>query len=176
MCVVDSTIATRPARLPPQMKAADHHLHRIDQTVMQPRKLTRPETTCPMRFFQSASEARWIVNDPGDCEAVLEVTRQEGTVLQVFDRLSLCVHSLCFDDVIAMRQEELDQFDVCLKRHLARARSGWSLFWRRTDEKSTVSSLCRAGNREDALDRGAIAWILGTRPRREFGPGECSSL
>jgi hypothetical protein len=33
----------------------DHHLRRIDQAVMQSRKLTRPESTCPMRFLQLTS-------------------------------------------------------------------------------------------------------------------------
>ena len=55
-------------------------------------------------------------------EAILEVTRQQGTVLQVFDRLSLGVqHSLyALDDVIATGQEELEKFDMSLKRHLAK--------------------------------------------------------
>ena len=71
------------------------------------------------------------MGDPRECEeALLEVTRQKGTVLQVFDRPSLGVqHPLySLDDVIAMGQEELEKFDMRLKRHLARTRSGWPLF------------------------------------------------
>jgi hypothetical protein len=46
--------------------------------------------------------------------------------LQVFDRLSLGVQDPLYalDDVGAIRQEELEKFDMCLKRHLTRARSG----------------------------------------------------
>jgi hypothetical protein len=52
-------------------------------------------------------------------EAILKVTRQQGAVLPVFDRLSLGVqHPLdSLDDVIALGQKELEEFDVCLKRH-----------------------------------------------------------
>lgn len=31
------------------------------------------------------------------------------------------------DDVVAMGQEELEKIDMCLKRHLAKTRSGWPL-------------------------------------------------
>ena len=66
------------------------------------------------------------MRDPGEREeAVLKVSRQEGTVSQVFDRLSLGVQQPLYllDDVAAMREEELEKFDVCLKRHLAGTRS-----------------------------------------------------
>jgi hypothetical protein len=109
------------------MKAADHHLHRIDQAVMQSRKLTRPESICPMRVFQLTPEARLVIGDPGECEeAILEVTRQQGTILQVIGRLSLRVQYRLYslDDFIAMGQEGSEKFNVCLKRHLARTRSG----------------------------------------------------
>ena len=51
----------------------------------------------------------------------LEVTRQQGTVPQVFDRLPLCVQQPLYslDDVMLMGEEELEKFDMCLKRHLA---------------------------------------------------------
>ncbi len=101
---------------------------------MQSRELLGPESTCPMRFFQLTSQTRLAVGDPSDCEeAILKVTRQKGTVLQVLDRLSLGVqHPLySLDDVIAMGQEELEKFDMCLKRHLARTRSRWPLFRRK---------------------------------------------
>ena len=72
-----------------------------------------------MRFFQLTSKTRLAVGDPSECEeAILKVTRQKGTVLEVFDRLSLGVqHSLySLDDVIAMGQEEVEEFDMCLKQ------------------------------------------------------------
>jgi len=55
-------------------------------------------------------------------EAILEVTRQKGTVLQVLDRLSLGVQQplYCLDDLIAVGQEQLEKFDMRPKRHLAR--------------------------------------------------------
>ena len=83
-----------------------------------------------MRVFQLTSQTRLVVGDTRECEeAILNVTRQKRTVLQVFDRLSLGVqHPLqLIDDVIATGQEELEQFDMCLKRHLAKTRSGWPL-------------------------------------------------
>src|SRR5687767_1612260 len=118
--VTNSTIATRPTRLLPQMKDADHHLRRIDEAVMQSRKITRPESTGPMRFFRLTSQTRLAVGDPNE-EAILEVTRQNGTVSQIFVRFSLGVQQSLYslDDVIAMRQEELEKFDMFLKRHLA---------------------------------------------------------
>ena len=84
-----------------------------------------------MRVFQLTSQARLALGDPNE-EAILEVAGQQGPVLQVFDRLSLGVQRAlyAFDDVIAMGQEELEEFDMCPKRHLARTRSGW-LFFRR---------------------------------------------
>ena len=95
-----------------------------------------------MRLFQLTSKTRLAVGDPSECEeAVLKVTRQKGTVLQVFDRLSLGVqHSLySLDDFIAVGQEEVEKFDVCLKRHLARTRSGWPLFGRKEGMKGQAS-------------------------------------
>ena len=64
VCVMDSTIATRPTRLPPQIEGADHHLRRIGQAVMQSRKLTRPESTSPMRVFQFTSQTRLALGGP----------------------------------------------------------------------------------------------------------------
>jgi hypothetical protein len=81
-----------------------------------------------MRVFQLTSQTRLAGGNPRECEeAILKVTRQKGTVLQVFDGLSLgAQHSLyALDDVIAMGQEELKKFDMCLERHLAWRRSGW---------------------------------------------------
>jgi len=92
-----------------------------------------------MRFFQLTSKTRLAVSDPRECEeAILKVTRQKGTVLQVVDRLSLGVQHPLYSlgDVSAMGQEELEKFDICLKRHLARTRSGWSLFRREERMKS----------------------------------------
>src|SRR5262245_47060796 len=112
---MDAAIATRPARPPPQMKAADHHLRRIDQAVMQSRNVARLESACPMRFFQLTSQTRLAVGDLGEGEeAILKVAIQNGTVLQVFDRLSLGVQQPLYslNDFIAMGQEESEKFDV----------------------------------------------------------------
>jgi hypothetical protein len=100
-----------------------------------------------MRFFQLTSQVRLAVGDPSEREeAILKVTRQKGTVLQVFDRLSLGVqHPLySLDDFIAMGQEELEELDMCSKRHLARTRSGWPLFRRKERMKSQASRRYRA--------------------------------
>jgi hypothetical protein len=147
--MTNAAIATRPTRLTPQMKAADHHLRWIDQAVMQPRNLTRPESTCPMGVFQLASQTRLAAGDPGEGEeAILKVTRQKGTVLQIFDRLSLGVQQSLYalDDRISTGQEELKKLDMCLKRHLAETWSGWPLVRRKERMKS----------HEDAWDRGGI--------------------
>ena len=79
-----------------------------------------------MRSFQLTSETRLALGDPRECEeAILKVTRQEGTVLQVLDRLSLSVqHSFdAFDEFVAVGQEELEQFDMCLKRPVVDAKN-----------------------------------------------------
>src|SRR5262245_8855111 len=117
--------------LPPQLKAAYHHLRRIDQVVMQSWTRTRPESACPMRFFQLTSKTRLVARDASECEeAILKVTRQKGTVLQVLDRLSLGVQQPLYslDDFIAMDQEQLEKFDMRVKRHLAKTTLGWLLF------------------------------------------------
>jgi hypothetical protein len=69
------------------------------------------------------------------------VTRQKGAVLQVLDRLSLGVQESLYslDDVSATGQEELEKFDVCLKRHRARRRPGRPLFRRKEGMKSHAS-------------------------------------
>src|SRR5262245_30903955 len=124
--VMDSTTATRPARLLPEMKSADHQLRWIDQAVMQAGKHTRLESTRPMRAFQLASKTRLALRNPSACEeTILDMTRQHGTVSEIFNRLPLGVqHALqAFDDLVAMGQEELKQFDMCLKRHVGGTRS-----------------------------------------------------
>ena len=76
--------------------------------------------------------------DTRECEeAILKVTRHKGAVLQVCDRLSLSVQDSLYslDDVAAMGQEELEKFELCLKRHLARTRPGWPLFRRKEGMK-----------------------------------------
>jgi hypothetical protein len=78
-----------------------------------------------MRVFQLTPETRLVVSDlTAREEALLELTRQKGTVLKVVGRLSLSVqHSFdALDDVLAMGQEELEKFDVFVKRHRARTR------------------------------------------------------
>jgi hypothetical protein len=55
------------------------------------------------------------VGDTRECEeAILEVTRQKGSVLQVCDRLSLSVQDALYvlDDFMATGQEELEKFDM----------------------------------------------------------------
>ena len=129
--VTDSPIAARPTRLPPHMKTANHHLRRIDQAVMQSGEITRLESTCPMCFFQLTPKTRLAVGDTRECEeAILELAKQKRAVLQVLDRLSLGVQDSLYslDDFIAMGHEELEKFDMRLKRHLGRTRSGWPLF------------------------------------------------
>jgi hypothetical protein len=111
------------------MKSADHHLRGIDQAVMQAWKHTRLESTCPMRVFQLASQPRLALGDASTCEeAILNVTRQHRTVSQVFDRLPLGVQQplQALDDLIAMVQEELKKFDMCLKRHCGETLSGFA--------------------------------------------------
>ena len=49
----------------------------IDQPLCS-RKLTRPESTCPMRIVQLTSNTRLAGGDPSECEeAILEVTREK---------------------------------------------------------------------------------------------------
>jgi hypothetical protein len=118
MRVVDSAIPTRPMRLPPQVEAADHHLCRIDQAVVQSRKVARRESTGPMRLLQLPSQARVALGDPREREeALFKVMKQKSTVLQVCDRLSLGVQDSldALDDRIAMGQEELKKFDMCVE-------------------------------------------------------------
>jgi hypothetical protein len=82
-----------------------------------------------MRVFQLASQARLALGDTRACEeTILDVTRQQGTVPEVFDRLPLGVqHPLqTFDDLIAIGQEELKKFDMCLKRHFGETLSGFA--------------------------------------------------
>ena len=59
----------------------------------------------------------------------------------MLDRLSLGVqHSLYFlDDVIATGQEELEKFDMCLKRHQAKTRAGGPLIRRKKRLQNHVS-------------------------------------
>src|SRR5262249_25437018 len=128
--VSNAATVTRPTSLPPQMKAAYHHLRRIDQVVMQSRTLPRLESACPMRFFQFTSKTRLVAGDANECEeAILKLTRQKGTVLQVLDRLALSVQQPLYslDDFIAMGQEQLEKFDVSVKPHLARTLCSWTL-------------------------------------------------
>jgi hypothetical protein len=115
-----------------------------------------------MRFFQLTSQTRLAVGDSSECEeAILKETRQKGTVLQIFDRLSLGVqHSLySLDEFIATGQEELEKFDMCLKRRLARTRSGWPLFRSEERMKSQAS-------KQFANHKCSPSPILNRPPRR----------
>ena len=96
-----------------------------------------------MCFLQLTSQTRLAVGGVGGCkEAIFKVTRQTGRVPQVFDRPSLSVQQSFYslDDVIAMGQEEVKEFDVGLKRRLARTRSGRPLFRRKERMKRPLST------------------------------------
>jgi hypothetical protein len=69
-----------------------------------------------VRFFQLIAETRLAVRDFGE-ETVFEVMRQEGTVLQILDRLPLSVQDSLYslDDDVAMGEEEVQEFDVLVK-------------------------------------------------------------
>ena len=72
-----------------------------------------------MRLFQLTSQARVAVRDAREGEeAILEMTRQEGTVLQVVDRPSLGVQRFLYalDDISAMGQEDVKKLEMSLKR------------------------------------------------------------
>jgi hypothetical protein len=74
-----------------------------------------------MRFFQLTSKTRLVVVDPSERkEAIPKVTRQKRTVSQVLDRLSSGVEQPFYSrhDLIATGQEQLEKFDMSLKRHL----------------------------------------------------------
>src|SRR5580704_2117901 len=105
------------------MEAAFHHLARIDQVVMHSGHHTRLEAACPMRFLQLAAKMRLVVGDRRKCEeAILEVTRQKRTVLQIVARVSLGVEQPLYslDDLVTVDQEHLQKTDMRPKRHLAR--------------------------------------------------------
>ena len=117
--VVDATVVTRPPRLLPAIKAANHHLRRMDQVVIQMVNLTRSKSPGPMHFFQLASETSLAGRGHSACkEAILEMAGQKRPVLQVLDRLSLGVQNGLYvlDDFFAMRKKKSQQLDVCLKR------------------------------------------------------------
>ena len=116
-----------------------------------------------MRIVQLTSNTRLAGGDPSECEeAILEVTREKGSVLQVFDGLSLGVqHPLySLDDVIAMGEEELEKLDMCLKRHRARMWSGWPLFGRKERMKGQASKRFANHNR-GAIVRGFSEGVRG---------------
>ena len=105
------------------MKGASHHLRRMDEVVIHSWTLAGLESACPMRFRQLTPETGLVAGDAGEREeAILEVTGQKGTVLQVLDRLALGVQQPLYslDDSIAMGQKQLKKFDVRVKRHLVR--------------------------------------------------------
>src|SRR5262245_33955770 len=84
-----------------------------------------------MRFLQLTSKTRLVAGNASECEeAILNLTRQKGTVLQILSRLSLGVQQSLYllDDFIALGQEQLEKFDVRVKRHIARTSCSWPLF------------------------------------------------
>jgi len=88
-----------------------------------------------VRLVQLTSQARLAVSDPAEREeAILEVSKQLRAVSQVLWRFSLSVQQSldAFDDVIAVGQEEVEKFDVGLKREGGLARTlSWPLFRRK---------------------------------------------
>jgi len=117
---VQTTVATGPPSLLPEMEAANHHLRRMDQVVMKIVNLTRSESSGPMRFFQLASETSLAGGDRTACEeAILEMAGQETEVLQVSRRFSPGVQQGldALNDIFTIRQEKPQQPGVCLKRH-----------------------------------------------------------
>src|SRR5579862_8313668 len=118
-----ATVAARPPRLLPAIKAANHHLGGMDQVVIQTLNLTRSESRGPMRFFQLASETSLSGADGSACkEAILEMAGQKRPVLQVPDRLALGVQNglYALDDIVALRQKQPQHLNVGLKRHLTK--------------------------------------------------------
>ena len=84
-----------------------------------------------MRFFQLTSKTGLVAGDASEGEeAILKLTREKGTALQVLDRLSLGVQQPLYslDDFIAMGQELLEKFDVRVKRHMDKTFCSWCLF------------------------------------------------
>jgi hypothetical protein len=86
-----------------------------------------------MRLFQLIPKTRLVAGEAGKREeALLEFTRQKGNVLQVSDRPSSGVQQPFYtlDDFIAMGQEQLEEFDMRVKPHVAAPLYGWPLFMR----------------------------------------------
>src|SRR3954462_35488 len=103
------------------MKSAHHHLGWIDEAVVQSWNRTGPEPPRPVLLFQFAAETRLAGGNPVEREeAILDVTRHEGTVSQIFVLLSPGVQPARQppDHVGAMGHEELENIDVFLKRHV----------------------------------------------------------
>ena len=113
--VPDPAIATRPPGLPPQVEGPHHQFRGVGRAVVQSRNVAWLESTGPVSVFQLTSQAPLTLADPGECEeAILEVTRQNRTVLLIGERLSLSVqHDLdSLDNLVPMGEEEMEQFDV----------------------------------------------------------------
>jgi hypothetical protein len=73
--------------------------------------------------LQLPAKPRLVVSHTGDREeTLLEVAPQQVTPLSVLDRPVLRVENAldALDDLVAMSHEQLQQIDVCLKRHFAR--------------------------------------------------------
>jgi hypothetical protein len=105
------------------MKAANHHLGRMNQVVMYVANLTRFKSRGPMGFFQLASETSLAGGGRSACkEAILEMMGQNRPVLEVPGRLSLGVQNglYALDDIFAMGQKKTQELDVCLKPHLTK--------------------------------------------------------
>src|SRR5262249_39772119 len=102
---------------------------------------------------QLMPKGRLAGGDTSECqEALPKMVRQNGTVPQVLDRLSLSVqHPLySLDDVVATSQEEVEKLDVGLKLDPAATRSSRPLFRRWKWMKSRTSRACADHDNEGA--------------------------
>jgi len=75
-------------------------------------------------------KTRLVVSDARKCEeAIFKQTREKRMILQVLDRLPLCVQQRLYsvDDLIAVGEEQLEKLDVRVERrnrfHQAKCRA-----------------------------------------------------
>src|SRR5690606_3918244 len=118
--VAHAAVAPGPARLLPAIERARHHLGRMHQIVVQLRNVTRLESAGPMRLFELAAKTSLAGRDCRQREeAILEVTRQKRTIVQILRRSSLGVQESfhAADDRPAVREERAQQLDMRVERH-----------------------------------------------------------
>src|SRR5579862_1834940 len=101
------------------MEPAHHHFPWIDQVIVYAGHHAGPEATGPVGCSELASQLRQIrAAAGGPKEAILEVMRQRGSVLQIAGRLALGVQKVLdlLGDSLAVRQEMLQQVQMGAKR------------------------------------------------------------